>query len=565
MAVKFLARCKLRVKLAILMGLSSIALIVVIALGASMLHRNMYDGRVDKLRAIVDGTAGFAKSLDAQVSSGKISREQSLAALRQMIHGLRFDRGNGYVTASGFDGVTLIHGADPSREGKPSAAVDAAGHTVPDLVRATLRGADAGVISYVFPKPGQTVPQPKISFVMNYPPINGYFLAGAYVDDIEAEYTAILWRLVGVGGVALLILLLSTWLINRDITRPLGGLKASMERLAKGDLNTEIPGLDRRDEPGEMALTVQVFKDSMIESERLRLEQEVQKARAETDRRQELVRFADSFEAEVKGVVNAVAVQATDMTASAKAMSDTADLGMQQSTAVATAVQQASANVQTVASAAEELATSVHEIGRQVQESSKIADKAVSEAGRTTTIVAGLDKTTQRIGEVVQLIETIAAQTNLLALNATIEAARAGEAGKGFAVVASEVKSLAGQTAKATDEIKAQIGEVQAATGETVQAIRAINDTIHQMNEIAVTIASSVEEQNAATQEIASSVQQAAQGTGNIANNIAGVSRATSDTGTAATKVLGTAAELSRQSETLRRHIDNFLATVRAA
>jgi methyl-accepting chemotaxis protein len=207
----------------------------------------------------------------------------------------------------------------------------------------------------------------------------------------------------------------------------------------------------------------------------------------------------------------------------------------------------------------------VREIGQQVEHSSKISSQAVIEAAKTNTTVEGLAKTAQRIGDVVQLIETIAGQTNLLALNATIEAARAGDAGKGFAVVASEVKSLASQTAKATEEIRVQIGEIQGATGQTVEAIRSIGATIRQMSEIATTIASAVEEQGAATREIATNVHQAAQGTSDIATNIEGVSRAASDTGAAATQVLGAAGELSRQAETLRHDVDEFLATVRAA
>jgi len=211
------------------------------------------------------------------------------------------------------------------------------------------------------------------------------------------------------------------------------------------------------------------------------------------------------------------------------------------------------------------LSASVREIGQQVEHSSKIASQAVVEADKTNATVEGLAETAQRIGDVVQLIETIAGQTNLLALNATIEAARAGDAGKGFAVVASEVKSLANQTAKATEDIRAQISEIQGSTGQTVEAIRSIGATIRQMSEIATTIASAVEEQGAATREIATNVHQAAQGTSDIATNIEGVSRAASDTGSAATQVLTVAGELSKQAETLRRDVDEFLATVRAA
>ena len=370
---------------------------------------------------------------------------------------------------------------------------------------------------------------------------------------------------VTLGLAALAIGAVLAWLIGRAISRPVMHMCAAMRALAGGDKTVEIPGVGRKDEIGQMADTVQVFKDSMIEANRLREANERQKTEAEAERKAAMVNLADTFEASIKGVVNSVASQSTEMQSAAQAMTHTAATASQQTTAVAASVEQASANVQTVATAAEQLSASVLEIGRQVEQSSKIANQAVGEADRTNTTVEGLSHAAQRIGEVVQLIATIAGQTNLLALNATIEAARAGDAGKGFAVVASEVKSLANQTAKATEEIRAQIDEIQGATGQTVEAIHSIGATIRQMSEIATTIASAVEEQGAATREIATNVQQAAQGTSEIATNIEGVNRAASDTGAAAAQVLSAAGELSRQSETLRRDVDNFLATVRAA
>ncbi len=373
--------------------------------------------------------------------------------------------------------------------------------------------------------------------------------------------TLVIW--LGVAGLAIGVVL--AWLIGRGISRPVVGMCAAMRALAGGDKSVEIPGVGRKDEIGQMAATVQVFKDNMIEADRLRDETEQIKAVAEKERKSGMLRLADTFAAGIKGVVNSVASQATEMQSSAQAMTHTAEQATQQATAVAASVEEASANVQTVASSTEELSTSVLEIGRQVEQSSKIANQAVIEADRTNATVEGLNKSAQRIGEVVQLIETIAGQTNLLALNATIEAARAGDAGKGFAVVASEVKSLANQTAKATEEIKSQIGDIQGATTKTVEAIRSIGTTIRQMSEIATTIASAVEEQGAATREIATNVHQAAQGTSDIATNIEGVSRAASETGAAATQVLGAAGELSKQSEMLRHDVEDFLATVRAA
>jgi methyl-accepting chemotaxis protein len=387
--------------------------------------------------------------------------------------------------------------------------------------------------------------------------------------ETELDMLAVVGRgnmlvmVLGLAGLAAGVVL--AWLIGRGISHPVVRMCEAMRALANGDRTVEIPGVGRKDEIGQMADTVAVFRDSMVEAERLREDNERHKAEAEAERKAGMIRLADTFEAGIKGVVNSVASQATEMQSAALAMTHTAETATQQATAVAASVEQASANVQTVATAAEELSASVLEIGRQVEQSSNIADHAVVEADRTNTTVEGLSRTAQRIGEVVQLIETIAGQTNLLALNATIEAARAGDAGKGFAVVASEVKSLASQTAKATEEIRAQISEIQGATGQTVEAIRSIGTTIRQMSEIATTIASAVEEQGAATREIASNVHQAAQGTGDIASNIEGVSHAAGETGAAASQVLSSAGELARQSETLRRDVDDFLANVRAA
>jgi methyl-accepting chemotaxis protein len=368
------------------------------------------------------------------------------------------------------------------------------------------------------------------------------------------------------GGISSLILAsLICWLLARGIATPIVQMTQAMERLAKGDTSIEIPARNRRDEVGQMATAVQVFKDNMIRTKELEDQAEEQKKRAEADKKAAMNKLADEFEASVKGVVQTVSSAATELQTTAQSMSATAEETSRQSTAVAAASEQASTNVQTVASAAEELSSSIAEIGRQVSESASIAAKAVEDAGRTNTQVQALAEAAQKIGDVVKLINDIAGQTNLLALNATIEAARAGEAGKGFAVVASEVKSLASQTAKATEEISAQIKEIQGATTVSVHAIQGITGTIGRINEIATTIASAVEEQGAATKEIARNVQQASAGTNEVSSNIAGVTKAATQTGAASSQVLGAAGELAKDAETLRGQVDSFIAKVRAA
>ncbi len=366
-------------------------------------------------------------------------------------------------------------------------------------------------------------------------------------------------------GVILLAGVALSLLLARSITGPLARMTAALQGLAAGDRSLEVPETQRRDEIGAMAKAAQVFKDNAIAMERMQAEQEAIKGKAEEEKRQAITALADRFEASVRGVVDVVSASSTEMQAAAQSMTATAEETSRQSMTVSASAEQTSANVQTVASATEQLSSSITEIGRQVEQSAKIARNAVSEAQHTNSAVESLARASQRIEEVVQLIEGIAAQTNLLALNATIEAARAGEAGKGFAVVASEVKTLANQTAKATEEIKGQIAEIQGATTQTVDAMKSIGSTIGQIDEIATAIAAAVEQQSGATSDIASNVHQAAKGTTEIANNIGGVNQAAGQTGAAATQVLGAASELSQQAEKLRGEVDTFIATLRAA
>ncbi len=392
----------------------------------------------------------------------------------------------------------------------------------------------------------------------------------AVITEIEeaeafAAATDIRDLMLLIGVATLVVVALVGYLLARSVSKPVVEMTASMNGLAAGDLEVEIPAKGRSDEIGEMSGAVQVFKDNAVEKVRLEKEQEEVERRAEEEKRAAMNKLADGFESSVGQIVNQVSSASTEMQASSNSMSATAEQTTSQSAAVAAASEQASANVQTVATAAEELSSSISEISRQVSQSSQIAAAAVQQAQQTNAKVEGLAEAANRIGEVVALITDIADQTNLLALNATIEAARAGDAGKGFAVVASEVKNLANQTAKATDEIGTQISGIQTATQEAVSAIEEITKTISEIDEIAATIASAVEQQGAATQEIARNVEQAAAGTQEVSSNISGVSQAANDTGAAATQIKSAADELSQQSETLRAEVGKFLANVRVA
>ena len=389
--------------------------------------------------------------------------------------------------------------------------------------------------------------------------------AGSVQADLLSTIRSSDLTLLVSAGIIFAVGVLVSLLLARSITGPLGRLTHVMTTLARGDRTVTVPDVDRSDEIGQMAKSTDTFRQNLIETDRLREEQEKAKASAEQERHAQMLQMADEFEAAVGGIVRTVSASATEMESAAQGLSATAQTASKQATVVAAASEEASSNVQTVATAGEELSSSIAEIGRQVTQSTKIAGQAVEQADKTDAQVQGLVEAAQKIGEVVSLINDIAAQTNLLALNATIEAARAGEAGKGFAVVASEVKSLANQTAKATEEIGQQIAGIQGATKDSVEAIRLIGKTIGEVNEIATTIASAVEEQSAATQEIARNVQQAAKGTQEVSANIVGVTQAANETGTAASQVLSSAKDLSKQSEMLREQVDTFLARVRAA
>ncbi|MFQ5783772.1 MAG: methyl-accepting chemotaxis protein [Alphaproteobacteria bacterium] len=364
---------------------------------------------------------------------------------------------------------------------------------------------------------------------------------------------------------AIVSIIVITLFTTRSIADPVKALTDTMRKLADGDKTVQIPALNRTDEIGHMAKAVQVFKENAIEMEHMETKQKEMERKAEEERKHALRDLADSFEDKVKGIVDAVAGAATEMQATAGSMASTAEQASHQATAVAAMSEQATNNVQMVSAAAEELSSSIAEISRQVSESAKMARTAVDEAQLTNETVRGLAESSQKIGEVVELISDIASQTNLLALNATIEAARAGEAGKGFAVVASEVKSLANQTASATEEISSQIGAIQSSTNDAVEAIKGIGEKIAQMDEIATVIAAAVEEQDAATGEISRNVQEAATGTQEVSSNTMGMNEAAQETGAASRQVRAAAGELAKQADNVRREVDNFLAKVRSA
>ena len=385
-------------------------------------------------------------------------------------------------------------------------------------------------------------------------------------EAINRDARSATWTVIGVSAGGLILgIAIALFIGLKAMSQPIARLKLAMVGLARNDLNTEVPEKDRRDEIGDMAKTVEIFKTNGLEVERLKAAQAETEKQAAEQRKRDMISLADGFERAVGEIIDTVGSASTELEASSSTLATTAQRAQELTSVVAVASGEATGNVQSVATATEELSSAVNEISRQVQESARMAGEAVAQARTTTERVSELSVAATRIGDVVELINTIAGQTNLLALNATIEAARAGDAGRGFAVVAAEVKTLAEQTAKATGEISQQISGIQTATQESVDAIRDISLTIERLSEVSSTIAAAVEEQGAATQEISRNVQQAAHGTQQVSANITDVQRGAAETGSASSQVLSTAKMLASDSTRLKDEVGKFLRTVRTA
>ncbi|WP_413204365.1 methyl-accepting chemotaxis protein [Rhodospirillum sp. A1_3_36] len=561
--MSFLGNLRIRTKLALLLALFALGLGATLAINAHRTWNNMYADRVEKLKAAVDMAISYAEALEKKVQGGVLTRDQAMDDLHNVVHTMRFDQGMGFITVLRIDGLVLSHGARPDREGKPAPAKDAEGRPLKSLIAEVLKAGDTGTIWFNGTRPGQKEMQPKVSYIARFAPLDAVFMTGAFIDDLDEDFGRQTTEIVLMGMVVFAVVLLVAWLINRDITGPLGRLGSVMEGVADGQVDMQIPDADRKDEVGRMARALAVFKDNAREVAQLKAEGEEAAAHVEEEKREARNQLADAFKATVGGIVDTLTDASRKMERAVKAMTTLAHRTNEQAIVVASASDEASTNVQSMASAAEELSASVSAIRSQVASSAEIAGKAVAESQHTNEMVGEMAAAAEKIGRVVELINDIASQTSLLALNATIEAARAGEAGKGFAVVANEVKTLSHQTAKATEEISSQISSMQTVTDGAVGAIRSIGSTIEELEGIASSISAAVEEQGVATQGIAQNAQQAADGSSEVSRNIAGVTTTVEDTNQALNDVLAVAADLSRQVEILHQEVDDFLSRVR--
>ena len=561
--VLFLRRTtiSLRLILIVLVAVASTGAGLYVALMqySSLIH----EARLERVRTAVEASHAIVDSYARRAAAGEIAQDAAKAAAKAAINDLRY-AGNEYVFVIDFDNVVQMQPAFPAHTGKSLGDLkDVNGVFFIREMTRVAREAGSGTVQYYWPKAGGDTPLPKLTFVKSVPAWNWYVGSGVYTDDVTRAVRDMVIQdsVLALLGLALMAGL--SLLIGRTIARPLRRLTDEMKHLAAGDLSVEVTR-DQGAEIGAMQAAVQVFKDNAVEVRRLTEAQGAASRAADDERRALLRTLADEFEGTVEAIVADLSRSADQLRGTSAGLADTSGTATDQSGRVAAATEEASTNVQTVAAATEELSASIAEIARQVNQSASISAQAVEAARQTDAIVRGLADAAQKIGDVVNLINDIAAQTNLLALNATIEAARAGDAGKGFAVVASEVKTLASQTGRATDEIAQQVAGVQGATREAVTAIEGISTTIAEISAIASAIASAVEQQGAATHEISRNTQQAAQGTALVTRTVGHVASAVTEVGRAADTVRDQAQVLADDTARLRAAVGRFLDGIRA-
>jgi len=530
----------------------------------TIIAQQMLDDRIAKIRTVSDSAVSVIAHFEKEAAAGRLSQEDAQAAAKAALRDLRYDDGSGYIYIYTTDGVNVLLPTKPALEGKSLIDMkDANGFPlIRDFIEKTAKTGVA-ISHYVWEKPGSTQPEPKVSYTVRFKPWGWMVGNGIYVDDVKTETMAATMKLLGVSAVFLLLIVIPSALIGRGIAKPIGAMTDSMERLAKGDLETEIAYRDRTDEIGAMARAVSIFKDHALERKRLEEEATETENRRKEEHHVLMMKMADDFETAIGDILRGTSSSARNLTELSRVMAENAERTTHEAEIVRDASDMASRNVETVASASEELTASIGEIANQVQEASSNARETAVEAGNANTRVTALAETAARIGEIIGMINDIASQTNLLALNATIEAARAGDMGKGFAVVAGEVKNLSQQTAKATEEITEQINSIQGETKEVVGAIATVSQRITGIDDVTASIAAAIEEQTAATQEISRSVQEAARGTKTVSDSIASVVDAATHANAASDKLSEECKSLLQQTTDLKVAVDGILSAIR--
>ena len=555
-----------------------LGLLVMVAIAASlaitvlqlvMLRGAMLDDRKALIKSQVQTAVSIVGEFSAAVDKGQMSDADAQKQALDVLRDIRWGDGKNkdYLFIYRETGVNIMAGPIPTLVGKNMIeAKDPNGFPFVRAFIASGAQTDGGFNSYMYPRPGNgDTPLPKLSYSLTAKPWNWVISTGVYIDDLDTAFYAAVRQVCAWAAGLVGALCIVAFLLARGLVKPLHAVTAAMSELAAGNLDVAIPGAGRRDELGRVAQAIEVFKVNAVAQKKLESEQKEVEARSAAQRRSDMIGLATKFERAVGGIIDTVSSASSELEATASTLTRTADMTRQMSMSVNSASEAASSNVQAVATATDQMTGSIGEIGRQVQNSSRIASEAVTQAEKTDARVNELSTAASRIGDVVKLITAIAEQTNLLALNATIEAARAGEAGRGFAVVAQEVKALAAQTAKATGEISTQISGMQAATQDSVAAIKEISGTIQQISEIATVIAAAVEEQSAATSDISRNIRQAASGTTEVASSITKVTQGAQETGAASSEMLSSARSLAKDCTHLRDEVGRFLESIKAA
>ena len=558
-----LAGMSIKLRLAAIVVFGAVSLVGLGVFDIVQLHDELGDAHEAEIRNIVDIAVTTVEGIRALGDSGAFDDDQARHIAVEALRAARYGNDD-YIFILDDDARLLMHPFSPELEGQDMSGLRGRDGVAFSAELAAVARTGGGFVRYRWPRQNGGAPVAKLSYAAPVQDWGWVIGTGMFTEDMAAAF----WAEARITAMIILLMVGATsglaYVVALSISRPIAGMTGVMGRLAAHDLAVDIPARDRGDEIGVMARAVVHFKDGLIRNEEM-ARAASEKQRTEAARSQRIGALATAFDGRVRAGLQAVTGDAAQMRGTAEALLTTAADASAQASTVAAAAGQASGNVQTVATAAEQLSSSIQEISRQVHGQTAKAQQAATAAEHSRARVQGLSAKVQAIGDVVSLITSIAEQTNLLALNATIEAARAGNAGKGFAVVASEVKSLANQTAKATEQIAAQIGAVQQETRTTVEAIEVIAGEISTVAEISGTIASAVEQQNAATKEIGRNVTDAAQGTGGVTANIARVTQAAASTDTAANQMLGASAALVDRADTLNDLVGRFLKDLQAA